>query len=196
MFEVEKKFKIPADFTRVLLEQGWKYLKEINFKDTYFDTEGYELVRNEHWLRQRGTTWQLKCPTVEKALTSVRIDRYEEIEDEKTIFKRLAIALKVSPNVLFTNTTNNVVQVFGLKPIAEFESSRTKYRMGSFTIDLDRTNFGYELGEIELMCEKKDQMSEATEKIFDIAGKLGELNLYLERKVELNPIFQTYVTYE
>ena len=184
MLEVEKKFKIPADFTRVLREQGWKYLKEIQLKDTYFDTEGYELVRNDHWLRQRGTKWQLKCPTIEKASTSVRIDSYEEIEEEKNIFERLAIVLKVAQSTLSAKTTN-VVHVFGLKPIAEFESNRTKYRLGSFTIDLDKTNFGYELGEIEVMCENKDQMPDATAKIFDMAGKLGELD-YLEKKLEPN----------
>lgn len=185
MFEVEKKFKIPPDFTAVLLEQGWKYLEEIHLKDTYFDTEAYELVRNDHWLRQRGTKWQLKCPTTQKPSTFIRIDRYEEIETEKNIFERVRIVLNVAANILFDEKTNNVAQVFGLKPIAEVESFRTKYRLGSFTIDLDRTNFDYELGEIELMCETEDEMPEATAKIFDMAGKLGELN-DLEKRVGHN----------
>jgi adenylate cyclase class IV len=118
MFEVEKKFKIPANFTRVLLEQGWKYSKEIHLKDTYFDTESYGLTRNNYWFRKRDTKWQLKCPIQdERQADSVRIDRYQEIEEEKAIFDRLALVLKVESGTMVGETTSNV-EIFGLKPIA------------------------------------------------------------------------------
>ena len=175
MFEVEKKFKIPANFTRVLLEQGWKYSKEIHFKDTYFDTESYGLTRNNYWFRKRDTKWQLKCPTQdERQADSVKIDRYQEIEEEKAIFDRLALVLKAESGTIVGETTSNV-EIFGLKPIAQFESFRSKYQLGTFTIDLDKTNFGYELGEIEVMCEEKSEMVAATAQIFDMASKLGKL---------------------
>ena len=178
MFEVEKKFKIPADFTRVLLEQGWKYLKEVHLIDVYFDTENYQLTRSDYWLRKRGTKWQFKCPTQQqKDPNSVTIDRYEELEDEKTICERLAFVLnaesRAESSSIIDKSIDNVVEILGLKPIAEFESFRTKYRLDMFTIDLDKTNFGYELGEIEIMCEKTSDMEQATGKIFDMAGKLG-----------------------
>jgi adenylate cyclase class IV len=176
MFEVEKKFKIPADFTRVLLEQGWKYLKEVHLKDTYFDTECYELTRKNYWLRKRHTKWQLKCPTQEeKDRDAVRIDRYQEIEEEKAIIDCLAFVPKAKGSSIVGKTTDTVVEIFGLKPIAQFESFRSKYQLDSFTIDLDKTNFGYELGEIEVMCENKGEMQQATANIFDMAKKLGKL---------------------
>jgi adenylate cyclase class IV len=175
MFEVEKKFKIPANFTRVLLQQGWKYLKEVHLKDSYFDTASYQLARNDFWLRKRDTKWQFKCPTqLEKHPDSVRIDRYEEIEDEKTICERLALVLNAEITSIADKTADSVVVFLGLKPLAKFESFRSKYRLDSFTIDLDKTNFGYELGEIELMCEKTSDIEQATANIFEMAGKLGK----------------------
>ena len=175
MFEVEKKFKIPADFTRVLLEQGWKYLKEVHLIDVYFDTENYQLTRSDYWLRKRGRKWQFKCPIqLQKDPNSVSIDRYEELEDEKAISERLALVLNAKSSSIVDKTTDNLIEILGLKPIAKFESFRTKYRLDLFTIDLDKTNFGYELGEIEIMCEKTSDMEQATGKIFDMANKLGK----------------------
>ena len=174
MFEVEKKFKIPAHFSRVLLEHGFKHVKEIHIKDKYFDSENYELTRNDYWLRRRGSKWQLKFPAVEKEPDSVRIDRYQELEDQNAIFNRLTAVLEAQSSRLLGRTTTNLAEVLDLKCIAEFESFRTKYQCGSYTIDLDRANFGYELGEIEVMCEDKSEIEEATKKIFDMAGKLGK----------------------
>ncbi|XP_028393347.1 thiamine-triphosphatase-like [Dendronephthya gigantea] len=175
MFEVEYKFKIPANFESILREHGWAFLNEIHFVDTYFDSELYRLTLNEHWLRRRDTKWQLKyCTSPGNGTDSVRIDKFNEVSDESEIHTRLASLLNVDEKSLplDSKVTSDVVKALGLKPIAEFETFRGKYKLGAFTIDLDRTNFGYELGEIELTCEKQSEMESAASKIYDMANKL------------------------
>lgn len=175
MFEVEKKFKVPSNFKSVLIDQGWKYLGEIHFTDTYFDSENYDLINSDHWLRQRDGKLQLKCPaSSESECSSVKIDQYIEIEDKLRIIDRLAFVLKAENCGLVDKTTNNVVEVLGLKPIARFESFRVKYKLDSFTIDLDKTDFDYELGEIEVICKRKGDVEHAKADICDMAEKLGE----------------------
>ena len=113
MFEIEKKFKVPEGFKRILLEKGWQYVKEIRFTDIYYDSISYELTKRDHWLRQRDKKWQLKCPASEEnSQDSVRIDRYMEIENEKDIMDCLASILKVDCNALHEKKFDDVLIIF------------------------------------------------------------------------------------
>jgi thiamine-triphosphatase len=53
-----------------------------------------------------------------------------------------------------------------LVPFCEIVTTRRKYSIENFTIDLDLTDFGYQIGEVELMVENKEgEAQRATEQI-------------------------------
>ncbi len=101
-------------------------------------------------------------------------DRYEELEDDAAIDHFLSTTLSLPSITSSSNsssnrshTTDDVTQPFdkklermGLLPWGSITTTRKRYQMGKFTIDFDSTDFGYQIGEIELMVvntqEKKN----------------------------------------
>ena len=180
MLEIEKKFKPGKDFERRLLKYGGKYLKDVHFNDTYYDSETFALTSNDHWLRKRDNQWELKCSLSSKGeQSSVKIDQYEEFSNETEIIYHLSLNPDVdSKRLQGKSTVEDAIDVLGIKPIATFDTFRVKYQLpGGFHIDLDKTNFGYELGEIELICQNKEEVDETTAKILDMGEKLGKFTI-------------------
>ncbi len=113
-------------------------------------------------------------------------DRYEELEDDAAIEHFLSTTLSLpsitsSSNRSTTDSHNNnrsssnsnnsyttddvtpfdkKLERMGLLPWGSITTTRKRYQMGKFTIDFDSTDFGYQIGEIELMVvntqEKKN----------------------------------------
>jgi hypothetical protein len=97
-------------------------------------------------------------------LAQSRIDKYAELTDEPAIIEflernkylvgsnaRRGIALNITTGVLF--------------PYATLETTRTKFLMDDVTIDLDETDFGYSIGELEIMVTSEDAIQQAEDKI-------------------------------
>lgn len=153
-FEVERKFAVPKNYSGLLADYGFNRDENVeSIRDEYFDTRDYDLLRRDHWLRKRQEKWQLK-KRVEDGV-------YEEIEDED----RIDAVLK------------NLKQDFEWErcvKFAEIETKRSKFRMNDVIIDVDETNWGFVVGEIEICVENKDQIAETLRKIDDIAKDLGK----------------------
>lgn len=62
---------------------------------------------------------------------------------------------------------------FNLAPFAEVRSLRTTYTLGGYKIDVDETDFGYRIGEVEVIVESVDDVEEARRRLLQMAGKLG-----------------------
>jgi hypothetical protein len=65
----------------------------------------------------------------------------------------------------------------GLEPFCRLETNRTtwKYPHGdstSLTVDLDRSNYGYMVGEVELVVDTKECVDEAQSRIDEFIRKL------------------------
>ena len=180
MFEIEKKFKPGEGFESRLLEYGGIYMKKVNFIDTYYDSEDHLLTLSDYWLRWReridSQQWELKVPLPERYQGTIKVDKYKEIADELEIVKQLALHPHVQGSVLEgKKTVKEAMVALGVKAIATFETFRTKYKVpGGFIIDLDKSSFGYHLGEIEVVCQSKEEVNDATERILDLGKKLGE----------------------
>jgi adenylate cyclase class IV len=183
MFEVEKKF-ILTEVQKTKLLGGAEFLGEKIFTDVYFDNEQFSLGTNDMWLRKRGEAFELKLPMREGG--QEMINKYHEIEGEMAI--REIFAIPVVENFV------KDLASFGHTPFCEFRTIRKKYHKAGFGIDLDIADFGdwqYEVAEIELMVEKKEDMKEAEEKIFAFAKKhelelghvAGKLVEFLKRKM-------------
>ncbi|XP_011433864.3 uncharacterized protein [Magallana gigas] len=166
--EVERKFKVTADTKIKLVEIGAELHKEKVFLDKYFDNPDYSLTLKDCWLRQRNESWELKV--VNGQFTKLA-SQYQEITETNEIadflvnhfhrldLKGLAVDL--------------VIKKLDLQPFVEYTTTRQTYFLPECIIDLDLTDFGYQVGEIEVMATDKSQIPRALETITSVAGKLG-----------------------
>lgn len=166
--EVERKFKVTADTKIKLVEIGAELHKEKVFLDKYYDNPDYSLTLKDCWLRQRNESWELKV--VNGQFTKLA-SQYQEITETNEIadflvnhfhrldLKGLAVDL--------------VIKKLDLQPFVEYTTTRQTYFLPECIIDLDLTDFGYQVGEIEVMATDKSQIPRALETITSVAGKLG-----------------------
>lgn len=165
MIEVEKKFTLSSEDIERITE-GAEFLGEKSFTDTYFDTSGYLLTKSDKWLRLRGNRFELKLPmNAGKGSSQRQLDQYEELDTDEAIYK----ALDIKP----TATLQKDLEINGYKSFSTFTTTRKKYKNGDFVIDLDVIDFGYSIGEIELMVESQSEMEEALNKILVFAKEQG-----------------------
>lgn len=61
-----------------------------------------------------------------------------------------------------------VLAAAGAVPLAQYQTTRTKYSLeGGFGLDLDCTDFGYSLVEIELLCQHSHELPDASRRYHD-----------------------------
>lgn len=164
MIEIEKKFKL----TQVELERltaDATLLGENQITDTYYDNSAYDLTRGDMWLRERNGRFELKMPLGGK---NGNVQTYDELEDDDSIRK----ALDLSSGEPLANT----LKTAGYSPFCTCKTTRAKYKIGEFGLDVDVADFGdftYELAEIELMARSREDVPEAEAKILEFAKKHG-----------------------
>ena len=200
VIEVERKFVLERDSDSKLRRQGSKLLNECSFTDVYYDTSDYRLTTNDHWLRKRNNQWQLKCPP-EVRRGDTRCTQYAEYDNERTILKSLQVLLDKEPPppsqppaagglpcVTGTSTSTStsgysnlqgLVQKASLNEFAQYTTHRKTYVLDGFTIDLDLTDFGFQVGEIEVVVADESRITEALHQIDELAVKLGRYQSHL-----------------
>ncbi len=163
--EVERKFVVPADFASVLPQHGFNLVKEFEetLADDYFDNGEYALIQADHWLRRRNGDWELKYPIVGCYQESTT--RYHETSDADDILAKLAAV---------SEGLDKQWQQDQLTCYAHLETRRWYYRKDAITIVVDVTQWGFRVGEIEIMVEAKDQVPEAAKRIEEIAIDLSK----------------------
>lgn len=165
MIEVEKKFTLSED-DKARVVQDAEFLGEKSFTDTYYDTSDFALTTSDKWLRLRGDRFELKLPMNEgKGAGDRRLDQYEELDTDEAILQALNLALD--------DSLKQTLEVNGYEPFSTFTTTRKKYKKGDFVIDLDEMDFGYSIGEIELMVEDQSEMQKALERILAFAQEHG-----------------------
>ena len=195
VIEVERKFVLGRDSDSKLQGQGAKLLNKCSFTDVYYDTSDYRLTTNDHWLRKRNNQWQLKCPP-EARRGDTSCTQYAEYDNENTILKALQVLLDKEPpplpsqppaasglpSVTGTSTSTStsgysnlqgLVQKASLNEFAQYTTHRKTYVLDGFTIDLDLTDFGFQVGEIEVVVADESRITEALHQIDELAVKLG-----------------------
>lgn len=191
MFEVERKFVLDdveavVAIESKLMELGLFKVGEKFMVDWYFDLSVPVLTPMDNWLRYRevsGTSgsWQLKKGEQHSSGCTV----YDEIEGDEAIQQALALVTGTAvqlPTKLNAQHRGYLVPDLpdpscGLEPFCRLETNRTtwKYAHGdsrSLTVDLDRSNYGYMVGEVELVVDTKEQVHEAQSRIDEFMRKL------------------------
>ncbi|XP_039645719.1 thiamine-triphosphatase isoform X2 [Perca fluviatilis] len=203
--EVERKFVCNADTLKTLEKIG-VCLGQRQFCDQYFDTPKFELTLRDLWLRKRKECWELKCPTAvngteemsgEQSKAAALCSRYKEITNLPEIQLRVKEVLKDVCNDRETETSRSQedeswLSKMNLVCFAEFTTVRRSFTLEEegVQIDLDQADFGYSVGEIEVLVPEGGDVQSALEKIERTAGMLGltgdqrvegKMNVYLKR---------------
>ena len=138
---------------------GAEFINEKKFIDTYWDTPNYTLTTTDFWLRSRGGRFELKVPMLGGGKRVV--DQYEELDSDNQISQKL----KLPEGVL-----EEELKKANYKPFATITTIRKKYKKDGFIIDIDELDFGYNIVEVELMVNDKNEIDNAIEKILSFAN--------------------------
>ncbi|XP_050999057.1 thiamine-triphosphatase [Acomys russatus] len=194
LIEVERKFAPGSDTEERLQELGATLEHRVTFRDTYYDTSELSLMLSDHWLRQRdGSGWELKCPGL--AGISGPHNEYVELTSESAVVARLFELLGAE-----AQGPAGVAAVLGklkLQGVASFVTTRSSWKLALaheqeplLRVDLDSTDFGYAVGEVEVVVHQKAEVPAALEKIASVCNMLGvpaqekapaKLMVYLQR---------------
>ncbi len=164
MIEVEQKFSLkPGDRERLI--EGATFVSTETMRDVYWDTPNVTLISGEAFLRNRNGRFELKIPLHKLTKELPKSYHYREIYDEDEIRKNLGIRKQGS---MFEDLGRA-----GFSVVADFTTTRTKYRRDQFILDFDETDFGFSVVEVERQVERGDQRQTAAQSILDFAKKNG-----------------------
>lgn len=209
--EVERKFVCDAEIMGKLQDIGAKSIGQRQFRDQYFDSPDFILTLKDFWLRCREGLWELKSPAVSGTTpdddTETLCTRYREITTLPLIQSEVSRIIrehtaegsesnssqreqidKVSENEdteICSADDTKWLNDLNLVCFAEFKTERCSYMLereaGAVRVDLDQADFGYCVGEIEVLVPEGGDMNAALQRITGIAVELG---LSCEKKVK------------
>lgn len=181
--EVERKFVPGPEVEKSLYALGAVLIKEITFRDSYYDSPDLRITLADCWLRRREDSWELKHPpqTGARGLTGASTQYTELTQEDKII-------CKVS-EVLGVPSPSNI-EGFGLNVFASFVTHRRKFQLPleessstKVVIDLDEADFGFAVGEVEVIVQTQEEVQKALQKVEEICKKLGKnITRVLEQK--------------
>nr|ACO14570.1 Thiamine-triphosphatase [Caligus clemensi] len=185
MIEVERKFTVPECFEALLDKHGFKNMsgfeQDEEICDTYYDSQGFDLMIEDYWLRSRNGDWELKYPVGVHPTGSTL---YHETSDVHEISAKLQILVPKKNNgskrnsMIFNNIGDFICNQI-LHKFAELITRRKHYQKDNVSIVVDETNWGYKVGEIEMVVKDKLEVPEASKKIDAIARQLNFKKLKL-----------------
>ncbi|XP_037522232.1 thiamine-triphosphatase [Rhipicephalus sanguineus] len=180
--EVERKFKVPPDIEQRLLALGAPLVSRKTFVDTYFDTEDYILSLRDHWLRLRtvdnSNTWELKHRK-KGDVTRGPATAYREERGDSQIMATLGEVLPRQTEEV--SRVSDLVTNGTLRELAVIKTDRKTFRApGNAVVDIDETDWGFSVGEIEVVLAESDDGSDlpgdvdrATAEIAALSAQLG-----------------------
>ncbi|TWW71319.1 Thiamine-triphosphatase, partial [Takifugu flavidus] len=155
---------------------------QCQFHDKYFDNPQFDLTLADTWLREREGRWELKCPTLFERTAKTNVagelcTRYKEITNLSEIHLKVKEVIKDyedgerGPSL---QEEDAWLQRFQLVCFAEFTTIRRSFVLEEegVRVDLDQADFGYSVGEIEVLVPEGGDVKSALGRIERIAQKL------------------------
>lgn len=183
--EIERKFSVPDNIEECLVNIGATCVSTKEFTDVYHDTETFTLALGDHWLRTRGKDcWELKYRQKgDLESGDPTVTTYREVAGEAdilTIIRNLLQEKLIAPGI---TSLQELVDSATVRPFATIKTTRKSYSTpGSAVIDLDETDWGFRVGEIEILVNehqsellKEEALKAATLELQRLANLLGEL---------------------
>ncbi len=167
--EVEKKF-LPSKEQLASLLEGAELVSEKVIQDSYFDDNAHKTTTQNYWLRLRDGKYELKAPFKSADSSSVKTNRYRELDTSEEIAEELGLDLQGS--------LAETLEAAGVRPFITHITTRQTYKKDGFTIDVDAakyvdSDFTYNIVEIELLVADELEADTAEEKIVAYAKSHG-----------------------
>ena len=174
--EVERKFSITTDCLLRLNAIGASLMKENTFTDIYYDDRLYTLTRSGIWLRRRNSSWEMKVKNNDyQSMTTM----FREVSEDHKIIAYLETFFEMTESKRYTDVSE-LVNDLELVEFATLTTNRMTYSHPECTIDLDLTDFGFQVGEIEVMVSEESRIPAALDTISRIADSLRKLYFYIK----------------
>jgi len=158
--EVEQKFSVPDTYRTVLESAGAEKVSQKVLSDIYLDTHDLALLRQDVWLRKRGTQWELKIPAGVGGKNIGGMTQYVEVEGRDEVKRELA---------RFTG-----IEMERMVEMVKVVSVRESWSLEEFSIVIDRMeDDGWSVGEVELIVKSKEEVKTAKTKVQDAVTMLG-----------------------
>lgn len=190
--EVEQKFALlDGNVTRVearLMEIGFRKRGEKDMVDWYFDTPdpNWILTPRDCWLRYRevdtgAALWQLKRGRRHEGDGATV---YEELEGDEAIEASLSVlANTIESSMVLEEFEGRPVpklpRPLGLVPFARIETHRSSWTFSDeseaydgLTVDLDGTQYGYMVGEVEAVVSDESNVPLVKERIINLIRQI------------------------
>ena len=142
---------------------------EETLSDEYYDTESYDLLKSDHWLRKRNGDWELKYPVGSTHESGNTL--YHETSNLEDIMINIGTLSDLLKGDLLSLMKDRVLTCF-----AHLETKRWCYKKDEVNIVIDLTDWGFRVGEVEIMVSSKDQVPGAVKKIEQIAEDLSKFS--------------------
>ena len=135
---------------------------------------GCVLTRRDMWLRKRDSSWELKLPIEADAKRSGgERTVFREVEGEDAVAKELDSLLPDGIGPVTEGALDSMLAARGVAPLAEFSTTRAKFKLGKAAIDADVASFGHSVLEIEILCRDPSEVDAANSEIDRVAEQLG-----------------------
>ena len=171
--EIERKFAFNIRLLPVVLCNGGKPpfrelagLKFSSIHDTYFDNAARALSKNPAtsggavWLRKRQSQWQAKV--TQSGDKDFKRVTYNEIHDLGQIQALVEKLIPPSGGAAAAAAAGPEAD-FGLLPYCDYTTYRTEFTAdGRFNVALDVTDFGHDVGEVEVLAPAATTTATAT----------------------------------
>jgi uncharacterized protein YjbK len=165
-----REMEIKLSLNRVEIERLVRLFANLGnqtIRDIYFDSSDFRLTKKDIWLRYRtsskGSGFEMKVGAPSN-LTSLGMTDYEEVRD----INRIALTLGIS-----TEEVNEYgLQVAGYPIFCSCITSRSKWKNGVFTVDVDDSsfagypNFSFPVVELEVEAENLEKAEELARSLF------------------------------
>ncbi|CAJ0930741.1 unnamed protein product [Ranitomeya imitator] len=133
------------------------------------------------WLRRREGSWELKHPPQRGARGLYGAStQYMELTSEDDIISRVSEELGVP--------RPHNIESFGLNEFASFVTRRRRFQLPlvensntKVVVDLDEADFGFAVGEVEVLVKTQEEVENALQKVEEICRQLG---VYRETPVQ------------
>lgn len=181
LLEVEQKFHFEkaSDLEKKLQKLGFDSQGAVTFVDWYFDNDANCLSTKDHWLRYREKSgqgqWELKVGRGHHSATV-----YEEIEGDGACLEAIKCIKESGSHdrdrkgfasleatfdgfqiPSFPPSIGDAATLVGLAPFCRLETQRSSWKVldrdheyFGLTVDLDSTNTGHTVGEVEILCNE------------------------------------------
>lgn len=137
-------------------------------RDEYFDSSDFHLTRNNIWLRHRsdskGACFEAKVGTRSNSSVSSGVTDYEEIRD----INRIALLLQIPPD----SVSPAGLKEAGYQVFCSCVTSRSKWKSGIFTLDIDDSSFvgypefSFPVAELEVAVDDPQKAEELARQLF------------------------------